>query len=501
MRPPLALLLLLTLLAPACADREGEAREAMKGAALEIAAARRLEAESYDGALAHYEGALETVERVRAEYADTVAGALAAKPSTFVGPVTLGVLEGVILPGVRRRAEAERSPLACAALMAEAVPAPAPRVRALAAVAEAAGALDKGAIAKHVIARAQATAAGLPAASDAQDAAWSAVADALIATRELEQARALILANGFEGPWQRLAVALVRTGQARRAAGMVAHAMGGEALPRVEARATIAAALWKEGDAATAQVLMGEAELEAKAATAEAVPRVGLILARQYAAQRLLAQADAWLAQVDGLRTATREELDGLVEAYRAGGGEARLLAQVHRALREIEAGSRALPVDEVPWLTNLAYVQAKLGEAEPGAFALSQARARADTIAPEDAPPALSAEVRTLLDISERLLVLGHVQPGLGALEDALARRERLPLPERVAIVTRGASLAARAGRGERATTLVALLTEQDQIAIALAQAARAAHGGFSAPPRALHDLVARFDGLEDMR
>ncbi|MEB3198355.1 MAG: hypothetical protein VKP62_14240 [Candidatus Sericytochromatia bacterium] len=483
-----------------CADREGEAQQAMKGAAQEMVEARRLESESYAAALERYEAALAVVGKVRTEYADTPAGALAGKPSTYVGPVTLGVLDSVVLPAVRRRAEAEASPLACAAFMAETIPGPAPRVQALATVAKAAAQLDRTTIAGRMLKVAQATAAGLPAGSEAQDHAWESVADTLIAARDLEQARSLILAHGFEGPWQRLAVALVKTGQTQRAAGMVAHSLGGAPMPRLEARAVIAAALWREGDTARAQQLMNEAEYWAKAVTPEEVPRAGLVLARHYAMQRALPQADSWLTQVDGLRVANRDELDGLVEAYRAGGGESRLLARVHDQLTSIEAGTTALPSSEVPWLANVAYLQAKLGEAEPGAFALSQARTRADAISAVDSPPGLDLEVTTLMDISERLLTIGHIQPGLGALEDALDRVRRYPLPMRPPFLLRAAKLAAYGGKADRALNLIEQLTTQEQIAGALAEAAQASRGGLVASPRSLHDLAARFDTLEGL-
>ena len=491
----------LLLCASGCADREGEAREAVKAAALDVVEARKLESESFDAALERYETALSAVHTVRQEYADTTTAGLVNKPGTYLGPVTLGALEHTVLPAVRRRAEAEASPLACAAFMAETIPAPAPRVQAVCAVARAASSLDRQAIAQQMVHMASTTANGLPAGSTARDHAFEAVANALVDTRELEKARSLILAHGFEAPWQRLAIALVKTGQTRRAAGMVTHALGGEPLARLEARAVIGAALWREGDPTSGQAMMQEAERWDKLVTPEQLPRAGLILSTHFAGQRALQAADAWLSEVDGLRTANREELDALVNAYREGSGEARLLQRVHEGLKSIEAGTDALPAAEVPWLANIAYVQAKLGEGEPGAFALSQARIRADSIAPDDQLPALRHEVNTLLDVSERLLLIGQLQPGLDASEDALKRLESLPADAHSAVIARAASLAALAGKAERSVALIEKLTQQDEIAMALAEAARVSRGALVAPKRALHDLVARFDTLEGLR
>lgn len=491
----------LLLGASGCADREGEAREAVKAAAFEVLEARKLETQSYDAALERYETALSSVSQVRQEYADTPTAALLSKPGTYVGPVTLGVLETIILPAVRRRAEAEESPLACAAFMAETMPAPAPRVQAVCAVARAASSLDRLTIAQRMVQVATATAHGLPAGSEARDRAFEALAGALIDTRELEKARSLILAHGFEAPWQRLAIALVKTGQTRRAAGMVTHALGGDPLARLEARTVIGTALWREGDSAGALGMMQEAERWAKLVPPEQLTQAGLLLATHFATQRALQAADAWLGEVDGLRTAKRETLDALVDAYREGGGEARLLQRVHEALKTIEAGTEVLPASEVPWLANIAYLQAKLGESEPGAFALSQARIRADSIAPDDRPPALAQEVATLLDIGERLVRIGQLQPGLDAIEDALKRLEGLPPEQHPAVLARSASLTALGGKAERALSLIEKLTQQDEIAVALAEAARASRGGLVAPKQRLHDLVARFDSLEGLR
>lgn len=484
-----------------CADREGEAREAVKAAAFEVLEARKLERESFDAALERYETALDSVDQVRQEYADTPTAALLNKPGTYLGPVTLGTLEKVILPAVRRRAEAEASPLACAAFMAETIPAPTPRVQAVCAVARAASSLARQAIAQRMVQVATATAHGLPAGSEARDRAFEALADALINTRELEKARSLILAHGFEAPWQRLAIALVKTGQTRRAAGMVTHALGGDPLARLEARTVIGTALWREGNSAGALAMMQEAERWAKLVPPDQLTQAGLFLTRNFAVQRALQAADAWLSEVDGLRSANRETLDALVEAYREGGGEARLLQRVHAGLRTIEAGTEALPASEVPWLANIAYLQAKLGESEPGAFALSQARIRADGIAPDDRLPLLAQEVTTLLDIGERLVQIRQQQPGLDAIEDALKRLDGLPAEQHPAIISRAAGLTALGGKSERTVALIEKLTLQDEIAVALAQATQISRGSLMAPKQRLHDLVARFDTLEGLR
>lgn len=489
------------LVTPSCADREGEARSAVKAAAFEVLEARKLETESFDAALEHYEMALNSISQVRQEYPDTSTAALLNKPSTYLGPITIGAIEGTILPAVRRRAEAESSPLACAAFMAETILAPAPRIQAVCTVARSAAALGRVAVAQQMVQNATVTAHGLPAGSESREKAFEALANALIDTRELEKARSLILAHGFEAPWQRLAIALARTGQTRRSAGMVTHALGGEPLARLEARAVIGTALSREGNPASALAMMQEAERWAKLVRSEQLTQAGLILATQFASQRALNAADAWLGEVNGLRTAKREELDALITAYKEGGGEARLLQRVHDGLKMIEAGTDISPASEVPWLANIAYLQAKLGEGEPGAFALSQARIRADNIAPDDGLPLLTNEIETLLDIGERLLLINHVQPGMDATEDALKRLEGLPLEQRSNILSRAASLAARAGKPERAIDLIEKLHDQAEIAAALAQTAQASGERLMVPKRKLHDLVARFDRLEGLR
>lgn len=506
MRRPLALLLAALLLTPACADREGAARDAMAGAAREVQAGRALEGESWDGALARYEAALAAVAKVRKDYADTPAGALAAKPTTYVGPVTLGVLENAILPAVRRRAEAEGSPLACAALLAETVPQPLPRVRALSAVARHAVVIDQVVVAARLVQAAEGTAAGLPAGSESARTAWSDVADALLATRELDRARDVVLTHGLSDGWQRLAIAQVKAGQAHKAAGMISHALGGGALPRAEARCAIATALWKERDPVLVRTLMTEAERAAREVPAAERARASLLMAEHYAQQQSVAQADTWLATSNGLRDATLAELDRLVAAYAAVAAENRLVARVHADLAAIEAGTAGLPMgEEITWLANLAYLQGRLGESDPGIFALSRARLLADGISPvgpgpdgrvaggdhPDAP----IEAAVLLRIAERLFALWQPDPGLGALADASARIAALPAAMREAPLAEGARLAGLAGKPDRVLALVGRMADQARVAEALAAAAAASKGYLTATPQALHVLLARFD------
>lgn len=506
MRHPIALLLVCMLLAPACTDREGAAREAMAQAAREVAAGRRLEAESWDGALARYEAALAGVAEVRKTYGDTAAGALAKKPTTILGPVTLGVLENAVVPAVRRRAEAEAGPLPCAAFLAETVPAPLPRVQALTAVAAHAMQADQVAVAGRLVQAAQATAAGLPASSEAARTAWGKVVDALLATRELERAHELVLTHGLADGWQGLAIAQVKAGQPQRAAGMVAHALGGAPLARAKARCEIATALWQARDPVLVRSLMTEAENLARAVPPAERARASLLLAEHHARQQGLAQADAWLGAEDGLRDATLAELDGLVAAYKASLGEGRLLARVHADLAAIEAGKAGLAMaPELTWLANLAYLQARLGEAEPGTFALARARLLADGISPAGpgadgrvgnaAHPEAPVEAAVLLRVAERLLALAQPEPALGALDDATKRITGLGPARREALLAEAARLAGAAAKPDLVLGLVGQLADQAAVAEALAAATGAAKGQLMASPTGLHALIARFD------
>ena len=474
---------LLVFTLAACADREGEAKARMADAARDVAAGRAAEPTSFADAAVRYDAALARVADVRKAYADTAAGALATKPTTYLGPLTLGVLEAVVAPQVRALAEAEGTPLACAGYMAQRVAAPLPRVEALSRVAIAAAKGDDVGLAGRLTDVALNTAAGLPAGSEAQRAAWEAIVPALLAAKDTARARELVLTHGLADAWQALAIALVRSGQAKRAAGMVAHSLGGAPYARAEARAEIATALAKQGDAALAKEMMREAERWARAVPPLARARAGLLLARHQVRQGDVTQAEAWLTGSSALRDADLPGLADLVAAYRQAGHDGKLLVRVHADLAAIEAGTHEPPAVELPWLANLAYLQAKLGEPEPGAFALARARLLAGGLAPD-----LGGQVDLLLAVTDRLLAVDQPGPARDALGDAITLIGRLPLARRDARLAEAARLAVRAGRGERACALVGQVADPATRAIALAEAAAP---GFTPAGGALHALL----------
>lgn len=502
-RTAAAWLLAAILAAPGCDYRERQATKLLDRAAEEVAAGQAAQAKSQGAAVVRYDAALALLTQVKKDYKGTDAAARADKPTTTLGTMQLGTLERVVLPEARQRAEAEAGPVACAAYLAETEPRPLPRARALAAVAADAALLGDAVTAERLLATGQAVVAGLPTNSPARVEALDALADAYMAGKALDQARALVLANGLPDAWLRLAAAYVAAGQATKAADMVQHAPGGAPRARAEALGAIATALVPT-DPARAKVLMRDAERAAREAAPADLARVALALARHHASQQQLVQADAWLEAQPGLRDASLPELDGLVAAYKSARGEARLLARVHVDLEAIEAGSTLALAVEVPWLANLAYLQARLGEPEPGGFALARARLLADGIDPAVGPdpitglgpglPGAKSEVEALLRVAERLGALGQAEPAQAARVDALARVASVLMADRDAIRAEAARLAALAGEGPKVLALVGAIRDQAAAAQALARAARAADGTLSATPEELHDLAATF-------
>jgi len=493
-------LLAAALALSGCDWRERKATELLDQAALEVAAGQAAQAKSQEAAVARYEQALVLLTKLKADYKGTEAATRADKPTTTVGPLQLGTLEHVVLPEARRRAEAEGGPIACAAYLAETEPRPLPRARALAGVAADAAAVGDTGTAERLLGTGEAVVAGLPTGSPARAEAMAALAEAYMAGRDLEKARALVLANGLPDAWLALAAAHGAAGQATKAADMIQHAPGGAPRARAEALGDVAAALAKT-DPVRAKALMRDAEAAARQAPPADQPRVALALARSLAAQQQLLQADAWLDAQPGLRDASLAELAGLVAAYEAARGGPRLLKRVHVELEAIAAGSDLAPSAEVPWLANLAYLQARLGEPEPGAFALARARLEADGIdpavgaAPGGTPvPGAAAEVEALLRVAERAQALGQVEAAQAARADVAARLGVVPPAGRDALRAEAARLAALAGDGAQVLALVGAIRDQAAAARALARAARAADGTLVASPEELHDLAAIF-------
>ena len=108
-----------------CAAREEEnAGRLSREASLLVASARNQEGTRYASALELYEEAVAKLERIVSRYPSSPLAERLARDEAEIGGYTLGALKQVVLPQMRRKAEAESSPLACALFVARAIRTP-----------------------------------------------------------------------------------------------------------------------------------------------------------------------------------------------------------------------------------------------------------------------------------------------------------------------------------------------------------------------------------------
>ena len=121
----LGCLMVVAWVGSGCADRQEEsASQLSRDAARLVASARDLEQTRYAGALELYEEAVAKLERIVSRYPSSPLAEGLARDEAEIGGVTLGELKQVVLPQMRRKAEAESSPLACALYVARAIKTP-----------------------------------------------------------------------------------------------------------------------------------------------------------------------------------------------------------------------------------------------------------------------------------------------------------------------------------------------------------------------------------------